>query len=54
MIEFTDERWVRKLSQFPMKRPMVQIASILPAQMRHKTGEIRIPQKHKRATTISF
>ena len=43
MIEFTDERWVPKLSQFPMKRPMAQIASILPAQLRHKTGEIRIP-----------
>ncbi len=43
MIEFTDERWVEKLSQFPMKRPMAQIASVLPAQMRHKTGEIRIP-----------
>ena len=43
MIEFTDKRWVHKLSQFPMKRPMAQIATILPAQMRHKTGEIRIP-----------
>ena len=43
MIEFTDERWVPKLSQFPMKRPMAQIATILPAQLRHKTGEIRIP-----------
>ena len=42
-IEFTDERWVGKLSQFPMKRPMTQIASILFAQLRHKTGEIRIP-----------
>jgi menaquinone-dependent protoporphyrinogen IX oxidase len=43
MIEFTDTRWLPKLSQFPMKRPMPQIASILPAQLRHKTGEIRIP-----------
>ena len=43
LIEFTDERWVPKLSQFPMKRPFPQIASILPAQLRHKTGEIRIP-----------
>ena len=42
-IEFTDERWVPKLSQFPMKRPFPQIASILTAQLRHKTGEIRIP-----------
>src|SRR5262245_36662623 len=43
LIEFTDERWVPKLSQFPMKRPFPQIASILFAQLRHKTGEIRIP-----------
>ena len=43
MIEFTDERWVPKLSQFPMKRPFPQIVSILPAQLRHKTGEIRTP-----------
>ena len=42
-IEFTDERWVPKLSQFPMTRPIPQIASILPAQLRHQTGEIRIP-----------
>ena len=43
LIEFTDERWVPKLSPFPMKRPFPQIASILTAQLRHKTGEIRIP-----------
>ena len=43
LIEFTDERWVPKLSQFPMDRPFPQIASILFAQLRHKTGEIRIP-----------
>ena len=45
LIEFTDERWVQKLSQFPMRRPMAQIGSVLPAQMRHKTGEIRIPSE---------
>jgi flavodoxin len=45
LIEFTDERWVPTLSQFPMKRPMPQIASVLPAQLRHKTGEIRIPSE---------
>jgi flavodoxin len=43
MVEFTDRRWVPKLSRFPMKRPVAQIATVLPAQMRHKTGEIRIP-----------
>jgi hypothetical protein len=43
LIEFTDERWVPHLSQFPMHRPIRQLASILPAQLRHKTGEIRVP-----------
>ena len=43
LIEFTDQRYVPKLSEFPMKRPFPQIVSILPAQLRHKTGEIRIP-----------
>ena len=45
LIEFTDERYLPKLSQFPMKRPMAQIPVILPAQLRHKTGEIRIPSE---------
>ncbi len=43
LIEFTDERYLPKLSQFPMDRPMLQIPVILPAQLRHKTGEIRTP-----------
>jgi menaquinone-dependent protoporphyrinogen IX oxidase len=42
-IEFTDGRWVTHLSQFPMKHPIRQLASILTAQLRHKTGEIRVP-----------
>ena len=44
-IEFTDERWVPHLSQLPMKHPIRQLVTILPAQARHKTGEIRIPQE---------
>ena len=43
LIGFTDQRYVPKLSEFPMKRPMAQIPVILPAQLRHKTGEIVIP-----------
>jgi len=43
LIAFTDERYLPKLSEFPMKRPMLQIPVILPAQLRHKTGEIRVP-----------
>ena len=47
LIEFTDQRWLPKLSEFPMKRPIPQIASILIAQLRHKTGEIQIPAEAK-------
>ena len=49
LIEFTDERYVPKLSQFPMKRPMMQIPVILPAQLRHKTGKIVIPPEAQAA-----
>jgi flavodoxin len=48
LLEFTDERWVPHLSQFPMKHPVRQLATILPAQARHKTGEIRIPPEAQR------
>jgi len=44
LVELTDERWVPKLfSQFPLKHPAAQISHILTAQLRHKTGEIRVP-----------
>ena len=44
LIEFTDQRWVPKLfSQFPLKHPITQVSSILTGQLRHQTGEIRIP-----------
>ena len=44
-IELTDTRWVPKLSPFPMKRPISQVASALPAQLLRKTGEIGIPSE---------
>jgi flavodoxin len=43
LLEFTDQRWAPKLSEFPMKRPMANLATALPAQIRHQTGEVRIP-----------
>ena len=44
MIEFTDQRYLPKLfSQFPLKHPISQVGSKLTPQLRHKTGEIRIP-----------
>jgi menaquinone-dependent protoporphyrinogen IX oxidase len=43
-IEFTDQRWLPKLfSQFPLKHPISQVSTMLTPQLRHKTGEIRIP-----------
>ena len=42
-IEFTDARYMPKLDRFPMTHPFPQIGKMLPAQLRHKTGEIRIP-----------
>jgi hypothetical protein len=36
---------VSKLAQFPMRRPILQLASILPAQLLRRTGEIRIPRE---------
>ena len=43
LLEFKDERWVPHLSQMPMKHPIRQPLMILPAQARHKTGEIGVP-----------
>ena len=44
MIEFTDQRYVPKLfSQFPLKHPISQVSTMLIPQLRHRTGEIRIP-----------
>jgi flavodoxin len=42
-IEYTDERWAPKLKEFPMKHPFRNLVTVLPAQLRHKTGEITIP-----------
>jgi menaquinone-dependent protoporphyrinogen IX oxidase len=44
LIEFTDQRYVPKLfAQFPLKHPIGRISTMLTAQLRHKTGEIRVP-----------
>ena len=42
-IEFTDPRHGEKFSTLPMHWPVVKIVSMLPAQLRRKTGEIGIP-----------
>jgi menaquinone-dependent protoporphyrinogen IX oxidase len=42
-IEFTDQRYAEKFSRFPMRRVWPDMISVLPAQKRGATGEIRIP-----------
>lgn len=42
-IEFTDPRFAERFSRFPMRRVWPDMLSVLPAQTRRGTGEIRIP-----------
>jgi menaquinone-dependent protoporphyrinogen IX oxidase len=43
-IEFTDRRFAERFSRFPMRRVWPDMLSVLPAQTRGATGEIRIPE----------
>jgi menaquinone-dependent protoporphyrinogen IX oxidase len=42
-IEFTDARFAERFSRFPMRRVWPDMLSVLRAQQRHETGDIRIP-----------
>lgn len=42
-IEFTDRRYAEPFSRFPMRHMWLDFFSVLPAQTRRATGEIRIP-----------
>lgn len=42
-IEFTDPRYAERFSSFPMRRVWPDMLSVLRAQQRHDTGEIRTP-----------
>ena len=42
-IEFTDRRYSGPFSRFPMRRVWPDMLSVLPAQTRRATGEIRMP-----------
>jgi menaquinone-dependent protoporphyrinogen IX oxidase len=44
-IEFTDPRFSRRFSRFPMRHVWRDMFSVLPAQSRKATGEIRIPDE---------
>src|ERR1700719_1007259 len=42
-IEFTDPRYAERFSRFPMRRVWPDMLSVLPAQTRRASGEIRTP-----------
>lgn len=42
-IEFTDQRYAEKFSRFPMRRVWPDMLSVLGAQKRNETGQIRTP-----------
>jgi menaquinone-dependent protoporphyrinogen IX oxidase len=42
-IEFTDPRYSARFSRFPLRHVYLDIAGMLPAQLRRATGEIRVP-----------
>ena len=42
-LEFTDPRYAERFSRFPMRRVWPDMLSVLPAQRRGATGEIRTP-----------
>jgi menaquinone-dependent protoporphyrinogen IX oxidase len=44
-IEFTDRRYAERFSRFPMRHVWLDLVSVLPAQTRHATGEIRTPDE---------
>jgi menaquinone-dependent protoporphyrinogen IX oxidase len=44
-IEFTDRRFAERFSRFPMRHVWPDMLSVLPAQKRRATGEIRTPDE---------
>ena len=42
-IEFTDKRYADRFSRFPLRHAYRDLLGMAPAQLRRKTGEIRIP-----------
>jgi menaquinone-dependent protoporphyrinogen IX oxidase len=42
-IQFTDQRYAERFSRFPMRRVWPDMLSVLPAQKRGATGDIRTP-----------
>ena len=47
-IEFTDPRYAEAFSRFPFRHPVFDLLTVLPGQVRRKTGQIRIPDLAQR------
>lgn len=48
-IEFTDPRYVERFSRWSKRYPIMKIVVMAPAQLRRKTGKIRIPAEAQSA-----
>jgi hypothetical protein len=43
-VQFTDPRYARKFGSFPFRHAVLDLLTVLPAQMRRATGQIRVPE----------
>ncbi len=50
-IEFTDPRYARRFSQFPMPRPFLEVVAMIPAELRRRPAKIGIPAVVTNGTT---
>ena len=50
-IEFTDPRYARKFGSFPFRHAVFDLLTVLRPQTRRATGQIRIPDAAREATT---
>jgi len=44
-IEFTDPRYAERFARFPLHHSYLDVARMLPPQLRQATGQIRIPDE---------
>ena len=42
-IEFTDPRYQKRFAKFPMPRPFLEVVAMIPAELRRRPAQIRIP-----------
>jgi menaquinone-dependent protoporphyrinogen IX oxidase len=44
-VELTDSRWAERFTRFPLRHAILDILTMMPAQVRGATGEIQIPEE---------